>query len=88
MFFNGLRGRGSLVVKITDSWPVCYELELSTTEDPPCRGTMHIKSVKAKRPPVDVVWKLGGGVPELKYRPRHLTVVQNYDIRCKTPSCS
>ncbi|GFW89979.1 hypothetical protein TNCV_3741651 [Trichonephila clavipes] len=38
-------GRRSLVVKITDSWPVCHELEPSTAEEPPCRGAMHVKSV-------------------------------------------
>ncbi|GFT73458.1 hypothetical protein TNCV_4020961 [Trichonephila clavipes] len=30
--------RGSLVVKVTDSWLACHEFEFNTTEDPPCRG--------------------------------------------------
>ncbi|GFV74628.1 hypothetical protein TNCV_5130701 [Trichonephila clavipes] len=37
--------RGSRVIKVTDSWSACHEFELSTTEDPPCRGPMHVKSV-------------------------------------------
>ncbi|GFX40666.1 hypothetical protein TNCV_1217891 [Trichonephila clavipes] len=35
---------GSLVVKVTDWWSVCHEFQPSTAEDPPCRGTMHVKS--------------------------------------------
>ncbi|GFX17805.1 DUF4817 domain-containing protein [Trichonephila clavipes] len=31
-------GRGSLVMKVTDSWPACREFEPSTAEDSPCRG--------------------------------------------------
>ncbi|GFW82050.1 hypothetical protein TNCV_771791 [Trichonephila clavipes] len=32
------------MVKVSDrGWP-CHELEPSTTKDPPCRGTMHVKS--------------------------------------------
>ncbi|GFW07404.1 hypothetical protein TNCV_865761 [Trichonephila clavipes] len=30
-------GRGSLVVKVTDSWLVCHDFEPGTTEDSPCR---------------------------------------------------
>ncbi|GFV19138.1 hypothetical protein TNCV_3223561 [Trichonephila clavipes] len=40
-------GRGSLVVKVTDSWPACHQFQPSTAEDPPCRGAMHVKSVKS-----------------------------------------
>ncbi|GFS88850.1 hypothetical protein TNCV_3569501 [Trichonephila clavipes] len=39
-------GRGSLVVKVTDLWPACHEFELRTTEDPPCRGAKHVRSVE------------------------------------------
>ncbi|GFV82517.1 actin-binding LIM protein 1 [Trichonephila clavipes] len=31
-------GRGSLVVKVTDSWLAYHEFEPSTAEDPPCRA--------------------------------------------------
>ncbi|GFV19421.1 hypothetical protein TNCV_3663541 [Trichonephila clavipes] len=40
-----LDGRGSLVVKVTDSWPVCHEFEPRTAEDPLCSRVMHVKSV-------------------------------------------
>ncbi|GFT59361.1 hypothetical protein TNCV_1709031 [Trichonephila clavipes] len=40
--------RGSLVVKITDSWPVCHKFEPSTAEDPSLTGAMHIKFVKVQ----------------------------------------
>ncbi|GFW17285.1 hypothetical protein TNCV_1957561 [Trichonephila clavipes] len=39
-------GHGSLVVKITDSWPACHDIEPITAEDPPCRGVMQVKSVE------------------------------------------
>ncbi|GFS72490.1 uncharacterized protein TNCV_2116331 [Trichonephila clavipes] len=39
---------GSLVVKVTVSWPVCHEFEPSTDEDPPCRTETHVKSVGAQ----------------------------------------
>ncbi|GFV32381.1 hypothetical protein TNCV_1676671 [Trichonephila clavipes] len=40
-----LRRRSSSVVKVTDSWLACHEFEPSTTDDPPCRGAMSVKSV-------------------------------------------
>ncbi|GFW41247.1 hypothetical protein TNCV_1002401 [Trichonephila clavipes] len=42
-------GRGSLVVKVTDSWPECHEFEPSTAEDPPCMEAMHVKSVVSSK---------------------------------------
>ncbi|GFW72855.1 hypothetical protein TNCV_1266981 [Trichonephila clavipes] len=39
--------RGSLMVKITDSWLSCHEFEPSTTKDPPCREAMRVKSVES-----------------------------------------
>ncbi|GFY05689.1 hypothetical protein TNCV_4403561 [Trichonephila clavipes] len=58
------RSRGSLVVKVTDSWPTCHEFEPSVTEDPPReeggRCTLNVSGLK--RTPVGVVWKLGEGV--------------------------
>ncbi|GFW30253.1 hypothetical protein TNCV_3850241 [Trichonephila clavipes] len=32
--------------------------------------------------------KLEEGIPELRYRPRHLIIFQNYEIRCQKHSCS
>ncbi|GFV45034.1 hypothetical protein TNCV_907811 [Trichonephila clavipes] len=48
LFLSSRRGCGSLVVKITDSWPACHDFEPSTAEDTPCRGAVHIKSVDAQ----------------------------------------
>ncbi|GFW90872.1 hypothetical protein TNCV_2418651 [Trichonephila clavipes] len=31
------------------SWVACHEFEPSTTEDPPCRGAMHVKSVESSK---------------------------------------
>ncbi|GFY07406.1 hypothetical protein TNCV_5085911 [Trichonephila clavipes] len=39
------------------------------------------------RPLVGVVWRLGEGC-QLRCRPRHLTMVQNYVVRRQKPSCS
>ncbi|GFV04507.1 hypothetical protein TNCV_3322041 [Trichonephila clavipes] len=44
-----LWGRGSLVVKVTESWSACHEFEPFTAKDPPCRGTMPFKSVEVQR---------------------------------------
>ncbi|GFT52541.1 hypothetical protein TNCV_14981 [Trichonephila clavipes] len=44
---------------------------------------MHIKSVELKRPPVGVVVRRVGR--QLKCRPRHLTMVQNYVVRRQSP---
>ncbi|GFT51213.1 hypothetical protein TNCV_5036481 [Trichonephila clavipes] len=56
-------GRGSLVVKVTDSWPPCHEFDPRTAKDPPCRGAMHVNCRELKLPLVGVVWYLGYGVP-------------------------
>ncbi|GFV19142.1 hypothetical protein TNCV_3223601 [Trichonephila clavipes] len=45
-FHPNLEGCGTLVVKVTDSWPACHEFEPSTVEDPPCRGAMPVISVE------------------------------------------
>ncbi|GFW26961.1 phosphatase and actin regulator 2 [Trichonephila clavipes] len=44
---RGNLGRSNLVVKVTDSWLTCHEFEPCTTEELPCRGAMHIESVKS-----------------------------------------
>ncbi|GFV66813.1 hypothetical protein TNCV_1780301 [Trichonephila clavipes] len=41
-------GRGSRVVYVSDRGLPCHEFEPSTTEDPPCRAAMHVKSVKSR----------------------------------------
>ncbi|GFV00576.1 hypothetical protein TNCV_3977051 [Trichonephila clavipes] len=40
---------------------------------------MHVKHVDVKSPHVGVMWKFGRGY-QLRYRPRHLTAVQNYVV--------
>ncbi|GFU05474.1 hypothetical protein TNCV_3291161 [Trichonephila clavipes] len=40
---------------------------------------MQVKSVRKFKPPVGVVWKLGEGC-QLRFRPRHLTMVQNNEV--------
>ncbi|GBL80318.1 hypothetical protein AVEN_90487-1 [Araneus ventricosus] len=46
-------------------------------------GPLHVKSyVVVKRPQVGVTWKFGEGC-QLRCRPRHLTAVQNYEVRPK-----
>ncbi|GFW13640.1 hypothetical protein TNCV_1211061 [Trichonephila clavipes] len=71
-----------------DSWPVCHEFEPSTVEDPPCRGAMHVKPFEAQTSSrwcgVEVI---RGGF-QLRHRSRHLTVVQNYEVRHREPSSS
>ncbi|GFT84695.1 hypothetical protein TNCV_2767121 [Trichonephila clavipes] len=44
-----LRDHGSLVVKVTDSWPTCHEFEPSTTEDPSCSGRWTVEAETSSR---------------------------------------
>ncbi|GFT99236.1 hypothetical protein TNCV_4084141 [Trichonephila clavipes] len=42
---------------------VCHEFESGTAEVPPCRGGGCTSNTsRLKRPPIDVVWKLGEGM--------------------------
>ncbi|PRD30612.1 UNVERIFIED_CONTAM: hypothetical protein NCL1_25897 [Trichonephila clavipes] len=46
-------GCGSLMVKITDSWPAYHDFDPSTTEDSPCReGRCTLNMSTLKRPSV------------------------------------
>ncbi|GFW73644.1 HTH_Tnp_Tc3_2 domain-containing protein [Trichonephila clavipes] len=48
------------MVKVTDSWFACHELEPSTDENPQCRGERcTLNMSRLNRPPDGVVWKLG-----------------------------
>ncbi|GFU83799.1 hypothetical protein TNCV_1694691 [Trichonephila clavipes] len=62
------------------SWLACHEFEASTTKDPSCREAMHVKSVESSNI-LDVVC-------QLKCRPRHFTIVQNYVVRHQKLSCT
>ncbi|GFX28194.1 uncharacterized protein TNCV_15331 [Trichonephila clavipes] len=78
---TGRRPHGSLMVKETDSWLMCPAFEPSSTEDPPCRKVMHVKSVQCSNV-LPFVWcgSYERGC-QIRRRPRHLTIVQNYEIR-------
>ncbi|GFW80661.1 hypothetical protein TNCV_3235131 [Trichonephila clavipes] len=44
-------GRGSLVVKVTDSWQACHEFEPSTAENTQYRGGRYTLNMSKLRPP-------------------------------------
>ncbi|GFX40796.1 hypothetical protein TNCV_3760201 [Trichonephila clavipes] len=53
--------RGSLEVKVTDSWPAYHEFKPSTSEDPPCRGVLcTLNMLILKRPLIGVKVRRGG----------------------------
>ncbi|GFW22195.1 hypothetical protein TNCV_1429491 [Trichonephila clavipes] len=60
--------RGSLEVKVTDSWPAYHKFKPSTSEDPRTLNMLIIK-----RPLIGVKVRRGGVI-------RHLTMVLNYKI--------
>ncbi|GFT19474.1 hypothetical protein TNCV_2533781 [Trichonephila clavipes] len=64
----------------------CHEFEPSTTKDPPCRGKVPVKSIESSS--VLLLEWCGAKRGQLKYRPRHLTMVQNYEVLLQKPSCS
>ncbi|GFT40608.1 uncharacterized protein TNCV_3007841 [Trichonephila clavipes] len=76
-----------VVLKASDRGWLCHEFEPSTTKDPPCRAAMHAKSVESETSSrwCGVVVRRGC---QLRCRPRHLTMVQNYVVRRQKPSCS
>ncbi|GFW75693.1 hypothetical protein TNCV_4428761 [Trichonephila clavipes] len=47
--FPATRGHGTLVVKVTDSWPVCQEFEPS--EGPPSKGGRRTLNKSTLKPP-------------------------------------
>ncbi|GFU00638.1 hypothetical protein TNCV_4818051 [Trichonephila clavipes] len=83
-----MEGRSSLEVKVTDSWLECHELEPSTAEDPPCwgRSTLNLLRAQTSSPWWGVIVRRGGR--QLRCRPHHLTMVQNYEVRRQKPSSS
>ncbi|GFS51788.1 uncharacterized protein TNCV_614301 [Trichonephila clavipes] len=77
--------RDSLLVKVMDSWLACHELEPNKTEEPSCRKAMHVKSIKSSNV-LPFVWcgSYERGL-QFRYRPRHLTMVQNYENTGQLP---
>ncbi|GFT46716.1 hypothetical protein TNCV_4026461 [Trichonephila clavipes] len=68
---------GSLMVMVMNSCPVFepwYHKKFSVEEE-----LMHVKHVEVKSTHVGVMWKFGRSY-QLRYRPRHLTAVQNYVV--------
>ncbi|GFV24981.1 uncharacterized protein TNCV_884471 [Trichonephila clavipes] len=62
-------------------WQACRELKTSTIKDPPYRrGRCSLKMSRLRRSPVavEIRW-----FPELRCRPRHLTMVQDYEVCCQ-----
>ncbi|GFX65491.1 uncharacterized protein TNCV_4735391 [Trichonephila clavipes] len=75
------------MVKISDLWLACHEFKPSTSEDPPCREVMHVKSVESSNVlPCGV--EVRRGRCQLRCRPHHLTMVQNDKVRHQKPSSS
>ncbi|GFW96812.1 hypothetical protein TNCV_2159481 [Trichonephila clavipes] len=72
-------GRRSLLVKISNLWPACAEVEPSVAEDHKCRsGRCTLNLWSFKRPSSGVEIRRGGC--QLRYHPRHFTVVQTYEV--------
>ncbi|GFX24238.1 hypothetical protein TNCV_1366181 [Trichonephila clavipes] len=66
-------------VKVTDSWPACHEFDpvLLNTRRVGGRCTLNLSRLKCLH--VSVVWKLGEEC-QLRCRPHHFTMVQNYEV--------
>ncbi|GFV15694.1 hypothetical protein TNCV_986771 [Trichonephila clavipes] len=73
-------GHGSLVIKVTDSLLACREFEARATEDPSCRDQMHAKSAEIQTSSRWCGVEVRRGRYQLRCRPLHLTMVQNYEI--------
>ncbi|GFT06340.1 hypothetical protein TNCV_1145321 [Trichonephila clavipes] len=62
-----------------DSWLACHEFQTGTAEDPPYReGRCILNLSRLKYPPVGVEVKIVDD--QLGNLPRHMTVVQNYEL--------
>ncbi|GFV44226.1 hypothetical protein TNCV_4543581 [Trichonephila clavipes] len=65
-----------------------HEFETSIAETPPYRvSRCPLNVVRLKRHPFDGMWKLEERC-QLRCRPRHLTMVHNYEVRRQKPSSS
>ncbi|GFW75657.1 hypothetical protein TNCV_4428401 [Trichonephila clavipes] len=81
-------GLGSLVVKVTDSWPACHKFELSTSENPQRRKAILVKSVEAQTYSCGCGVVVRRGRRRLRCHPRHLTMVLNNKVRHQRLSSS
>ncbi|GFV59141.1 hypothetical protein TNCV_2338821 [Trichonephila clavipes] len=68
-----------MAVKVTNSWPVCHQLEHYAAEDPQCRGWRRcsLNRWRAQTPSHWCDGEVRKGRCRLRCRPRHLTLVQN-----------
>ncbi|GFU06458.1 transposable element Tcb1 transposase [Trichonephila clavipes] len=73
-------GRCSLVVKVSHSGPACHGLQPITDEDRRVgeRCALNLSRAQMSSPWCGVV--VHRGSCQLRFRPRHLTIVQNYEI--------
>ncbi|GFW62726.1 hypothetical protein TNCV_2624891 [Trichonephila clavipes] len=84
---RSLRSHGSRVVEISDVAHLVTSSSSVPLKTHRVGAAMHVKSGESsKRPPVGVV--VMRRVFQLRCRPRHLTMAQNYVVRRQTPSCS
>ncbi|GFU63191.1 hypothetical protein TNCV_3466151 [Trichonephila clavipes] len=80
--------RGSRVVKVSDhGWP-CHDFKPITTKDPPCRAAMHALNLSRAQRSSRWCGVVDRERCQVRRRPGHLTMVQNYVDRRQKPSCS
>ncbi|GFW72949.1 uncharacterized protein TNCV_830721 [Trichonephila clavipes] len=81
-------GRGSLVVKVSDrGWHVTSSSPVPLkTRRVGARCTLNLLRAQTSSRWCGVVVRRG--VCQLRYRPRHLTMVQNYEVRHQKSECS
>ncbi|GFV70714.1 hypothetical protein TNCV_2022781 [Trichonephila clavipes] len=79
-------GHNSLVVMVSDrGWRVMSSSPVPLkTRRVGQRCTLNLTSLKC--PPFGVKCKLGEGLPQLRFRLHHLTMVQNDKVRRQKPS--
>ncbi|GFV48922.1 hypothetical protein TNCV_1343311 [Trichonephila clavipes] len=71
---------GSLVIKVTDSWPACDAFPPNVTEDSQCKvGLCSLNMFRPKHPPVGAV----GNLEEMVHarHPQHLIIHQNHAVQ-------
>ncbi|GFW99067.1 hypothetical protein TNCV_3008371 [Trichonephila clavipes] len=76
-------GHGSLVVKVTDSWPACQEFEPSTVENSPCRVvrcTLNMSSDEVSSSFLDPGLKLRGLSPEARKKLNSGTLIFTHSL--------
>ncbi|GFY32588.1 uncharacterized protein TNCV_673431 [Trichonephila clavipes] len=69
------------------SWLTCHEFEPNTTKDTPCSGAMYVKSVESSKILPFVRCGSEERGCQLRCPPRHLTMVQNFEVNLQKPSC-